>query len=439
LTGLFGASVLLAFGPGSGVGRATNPGPATTRPLPVATTRVAVRAPGPTIPRTTAPITTAPRATVPATTARPAPTTRPATRPATTRPPAPTAAPTAPAPTTAAPTTAVATRVTASTASTRRATATKKVAAPRPIRGGDGVTGFEKLSHAEWPHEDELFVARGKTTHLEIFRNPSDPGPRLRFDDRRTVTGKVSLLIVGRQDGFWRVALPVRPNGTTGWVRESDVVVERIGQRIVVELSTNTLRLYENGQVVIETKVATGTGGTPTPAGLFFVKEAVPQKNPAGSYGPIALGLSGFSEALKNFAGGSAVIALHGTNAPGSIGRAASHGCIRLPNDLIIALSRRVALGTPVEIVQRESDIPLERQRFMVSSAPIADDLLPDAIDPDSLDPTVTRSDTVDPNGLGSAGDLLPPSDPARQPGASDPAADVPAEPPAQDGVPVGP
>ena len=42
--------------------------------------------------------------------------------------------------------------------------------------------------------------------------------------------------------------------------------------------------------------------------------------------------------------------ALHGTNNPGSIGQAVSHGCVRLRNEDIAALYDRVAVGTPVYI-----------------------------------------------------------------------------------------
>lgn len=42
--------------------------------------------------------------------------------------------------------------------------------------------------------------------------------------------------------------------------------------------------------------------------------------------------------------------ALHGTNVPSSIGRAVSHGCVRLRNEDITALYDMVPLGTPVYI-----------------------------------------------------------------------------------------
>jgi hypothetical protein len=267
--------------------------------------------------------------------------------------------PTTGQPSTGQPTTSAATKA------TRAAAKPTPTTAPRPRLGGDGVSGFDRLTRSDWPHPHEVVIVRPRAATIGIWRTTADAGPRLRFDDRKTVYGKLALLAVDRRDGFWRVALPVRPNGTTGWVREEDVVHEVVTERIVIELDTNILRLYRRDRVVLSSKAATGTGGTPTPQGLFFVKELVPQEKPNGAYGPVALGLSGFSEALKKFAGGSAIIAIHGTNSPGSIGNAASHGCIRLPNDVITELSSVVRLGTPVEIVRSERDLPSSRRRFL--------------------------------------------------------------------------
>lgn len=365
----FGTARAVAVGPTIPAGRPAGTSARVARTAaPVRTAGPAAATPTTTPPKPATPTTAAPK---PPATAAPASTAKPPAPAA--APPAPTAklTPTVPASTTPASTTLVATTrptVTTRAAGTQRATATT---APRARVGGDGVTGFDRMSPVDWPHLEEVVIVRPKATSIGIYRSTADPGPRLRFDDRKTVYGKLALLAIDRRDGFWRVALPVRPNGTTGWVRESDVVHEVVPERIVIELGTNTLRLYRGDRTVIETKVATGTGGTPTPQGLFFVKESVPQKNPNGAYGPIALGLSGFSEALKRFGGGSAIIAIHGTNAPGSIGRAASHGCIRLPNSVITELARVVKLGTPVEIVMWERDLPADRRRYLAGE-PVA-------------------------------------------------------------------
>lgn len=94
-----------------------------------------------------------------------------------------------------------------------------------------------------------------------------------------------------------------------------------------------------------------GTSDTPTPGGTFYLKELLAPTNPDGAYGPYAYGLSGFSTTLQSFAGGEAVIGLHGTNSPSSIGHDVSFGCIRMRNADITALARLLPLGTPVRIL----------------------------------------------------------------------------------------
>jgi lipoprotein-anchoring transpeptidase ErfK/SrfK len=91
---------------------------------------------------------------------------------------------------------------------------------------------------------------------------------------------------------------------------------------------------------------------TPTPGGLYYIKELLKPPNPNTVYGPYAYGLSGFSDALESFEGGDAVIGIHGTNDPSGLGKDVSHGCIRMPNDQIIKLVEEIKLplGVPVEI-----------------------------------------------------------------------------------------
>ncbi|MCP5032969.1 MAG: L,D-transpeptidase [Actinomycetia bacterium] len=103
--------------------------------------------------------------------------------------------------------------------------------------------------------------------------------------------------------------------------------------------------------VVFTTKIAIGTGETPTPIGSLFTTVLYEVPDPSGPYGPYAFALSGFSEVLSSFGGGDGLIGIHGTNDPSSLGTEVSHGCIRIPNDLITQMAEMVPLGTPVRIV----------------------------------------------------------------------------------------
>lgn len=155
----------------------------------------------------------------------------------------------------------------------------------------------------------------------------------------------------GQGDGEWlEVLLPVRPNGTTGWVRVDDVVLYQNRFRLEIDVSDRLLTLREGSEVVFTTEVAVGTGATPTPIGSFFTTVLYQVPDPDGPYGPYAFALSGFSEVLTSFNGGDGLVGIHGTNDPASLGTEVSHGCIRIPNDLITRMAEMVPLGTPVTI-----------------------------------------------------------------------------------------
>jgi lipoprotein-anchoring transpeptidase ErfK/SrfK len=152
--------------------------------------------------------------------------------------------------------------------------------------------------------------------------------------------------------GDWlKVLLPVRPNGSTGWVREIDVNLKKHGYRIVVALGAHTFTAYAYDKVFLSGEVAIGTVDTPTPVGLYSTTELLQQPDPNGTYGPYAYGLSGYSDVLTDFAGGAGELGLHGTNEPASLGHDVSHGCIRMTNDDITQLARTLPLGTPVQVV----------------------------------------------------------------------------------------
>jgi hypothetical protein len=257
-------------------------------------------------------------------------------------------------------------KTTAKTTAKSRSVAAKAVApttttAPPPRSSGTPIKGWDKIDDTDWPRRGDSVIAVSIARNLEVLRAPNDRSGALRLEQGRSMFGPVRLLALGVHDGWVRVGVPIRPNGTVGWVKSTDVRLQRNFAHIQVELSTNTMRVYDGDALSIETKVAAGTGGTPTPTGLFFVKELVPQKNPGGALGPFAFGLSGFSTVLNSFANGEGTIGIHGTNAPGKLGGDVSHGCVRVINTNIVSMTKIVPLGTPVEIVQSFADLPKSR------------------------------------------------------------------------------
>ena len=161
-----------------------------------------------------------------------------------------------------------------------------------------------------------------------------------------------AMLVVDDADGWVEVQVPQRPNGGTGWVEADQVDLVAGTYTVAVDRAARTLTVTEAATeaVVLETPVAIGAPDAPTPTGTFSVVDRLETPNPAGAYGPFALGLSGFSETLSEFGGGNGQIAIHGTDDPASIGQDVSHGCIRVPNDVVMRLAELLPLGTPVTI-----------------------------------------------------------------------------------------
>ncbi|MDX6539539.1 MAG: hypothetical protein QOI71_1149 [Gaiellales bacterium] len=145
------------------------------------------------------------------------------------------------------------------------------------------------------------------------------------------------------------VQIPKRPNGVTAWVPARQVAVEKVSTRIVVDLSEKRVTLYKGGKRILSSTAAIGAPATPTPTGRFYVNQRLIPADKRGPFGPGAVGVSAFSDVLTGWTQGGP-IAIHGTNAPWSIGKAVSNGCIRLPNAMLRKLFDQALGGTPVLI-----------------------------------------------------------------------------------------
>ncbi len=205
--------------------------------------------------------------------------------------------------------------------------------------------GFEETSTLE----GTLVVILGE--EIPVYSTPGDEAPKLVMP-ATTILGTTTVLAATGPpvDGWVEVMLPMRPNGSTGWVIAEDIAMYVVDGRIEVDLSDRELVYMVDGEVLLRTTVAVGTDRNPTPPGDYFVTDNVRIKEGSGPWGPAALGLSARSDTITEFNGGDGIVGIHGTNRPGSIGQAASLGCVRLPNDVILRLHELVPIGTPVEI-----------------------------------------------------------------------------------------
>ncbi len=120
--------------------------------------------------------------------------------------------------------------------------------------------------------------------------------------------------------------------------------VPAIAPRTLIPQTT----LLRRGRAVWNAPVGVGAAASPTPAGRFWIRELI--SAPRGTiYGPYAFGTSAYSS-LSEWPGGG-VVGIHGTNEPWLVPGRPSHGCIRMHNEDITYLARRLTVGTPVVVV----------------------------------------------------------------------------------------
>jgi lipoprotein-anchoring transpeptidase ErfK/SrfK len=192
-------------------------------------------------------------------------------------------------------------------------------------------------------------IARASTPSVPVFDRPDAGTPRLSLSEQTPLGDTRVFLVVGASGDRLEVLLPIRPNDSVGWVPTSSVTTDQVAAWVSVDLASHMLKAGNEGGEFLREPVATGTGGTPTPTGIYYVTDLLrPVGQPA--YGPFAFALSAHSDVLYNFAGGDGTVGIHGTNAPGLLGSAVSHGCVRVSNAGITTLAHELPLGTPVVI-----------------------------------------------------------------------------------------
>jgi len=225
---------------------------------------------------------------------------------------------------------------------------------PRPRR--PAAPPLPAVPVATAPTDEEAWVAR---VLLPVAAR-TQPAPRAAVRHRVSPYGPYdrdpqSLLVLESRAtprGVWyRVLLPVRPNGASAWVPAAAVRVSRTAHRVRIDLSARRLELLRAGRRVRSWPVGVGTPANPTPRGLFALSEIVPQTPRTGFFGPFILTLTAHSTRLSDFDGGRGQVAVHGTSLPGLLGGAVSHGCVRMRNDAVTVVARTVPRGAPVEIV----------------------------------------------------------------------------------------
>lgn len=194
-------------------------------------------------------------------------------------------------------------------------------------------------------------VAAAKNAKTPIFDTATSLKPFTTLNNKTNFSGRHVFVVLAKEGENYRVYLPMRPNGRIGYVRAVDVSLYQHDYAVIVSLSKKTLTLYKAGVVQMTESVGVGRSQYPTPKGTFYMRELARPRNPGGSYGPWAFGLSGYSTVLQKFGRGDGQIGIHGTNQPKLLGTQVSHGCIRMSNSAITKLAKTLPQGVPVDII----------------------------------------------------------------------------------------
>jgi lipoprotein-anchoring transpeptidase ErfK/SrfK len=193
-------------------------------------------------------------------------------------------------------------------------------------------------------------VATAKGASVGIYDSPVQTEPTKSLPSPQP-DGSTLVFLVREQRGDWfKVLLPVRPNGATGWVKGGEVAVATHEYRMEVEVGAHHLTVWKGNDVFLEDTVAVGASATPTALGTFYTTGLFETGTTQPFYGPYAYPLSGYSEVLFEFGGGEGQMGIHGTNDPSSLGRSVSNGCIRMSNAAITKLAKTLPVGVPVDV-----------------------------------------------------------------------------------------
>jgi len=160
----------------------------------------------------------------------------------------------------------------------------------------------------------------------------------------------VYRVVAGQPGDAWaKVFVPARPNGTTAWVQTSQFNWGSSNRMLQINISNNTVTVFEGSNVLVTTSAVMGKSSSRTPLANGWVEEIM--AGPSSAYGPRLISLGIFSQDLNSFGGSIPKIALHGTNNPGLMGQYASNGCIRVENAIINQIAGMMPLGSKVVIV----------------------------------------------------------------------------------------
>lgn len=213
------------------------------------------------------------------------------------------------------------------------------------------------------PKAVRSFVGR---IHAAVARRAKDASLDIQVREVSVTPSQVGYRLAGRDDLVARIdAALTQPGGRRDFAANVASVQPKVtgdslwgptGTVVTVSKHDKMVRLFRRGKLVKRYKVAVGMKQYPTPEGRFSIQSM--QKNPtwtvpnsdwAGDLaGKVIPGGDPQNPLKARFIGFDGAVGFHGTSNLGSLGTAASHGCVRMKPSDVKDLFERVGVGTPV-------------------------------------------------------------------------------------------
>ena len=180
-------------------------------------------------------------------------------------------------------------------------------------------------------------------------------GPGTNYAKLRLINSGSSVKVLESYSSGWS---KVSYQGSIGYVSSQYLITNKPQtqqkiNKIIINRSKCTMSCYSDGKLIKSMYCAVGKKSTPTPRGTFtivnkiknrpYYKENIPGGDPRNPLGKYWLGLKVGKDYGQTYA-------IHGTNVPSSIGKAVSHGCIRLSDFNILWLYNNAIYGCVVVI-----------------------------------------------------------------------------------------
>jgi hypothetical protein len=197
--------------------------------------------------------------------------------------------------------------------------------------------------------EQSQLVAQSDA-EVEVWERPDEDDPSQVLAAEEMPSEKLTFLVLEELDDEWlEVQLPTPPLGATGYLRRSDVSLNRHRYHIEISRSEHSIKVFAGDVEAINEPVAIGPDA-PAADTTTYVKELL-FLSPDTPYAGHVYGLAGWSNTVDQLGSGQGVVAIHGTN-PEALGTDSLTGAVGVDQRVLNRMANNIGLplGTPVTI-----------------------------------------------------------------------------------------